>query len=92
MRILAIFLLIMGLLALSPEVSAQCAMCRASVESNIAEGTVGIGAGLNKGILYLMLAPYVLIAVVGYAWYKNSKQYTEQQRKIAATLKKALEA
>lgn len=52
---------------------AQCAMCRATVENNVSNGDVGIAAGLNIGILYLFVMPYLAIGVVGYLWYRNSK-------------------
>jgi hypothetical protein len=54
------------------DVDAQCAMCRSSVESNITNQSSSIGLGLNKGILYLLSLPYLMIAGVGYLWYKNS--------------------
>jgi len=46
---------------------AQCAMCRATLESE--EGT-GKAEAINDGIVYLMVIPYILIAVAGYAIYK----------------------
>ncbi|MGI9549579.1 MAG: hypothetical protein ACR2MT_00155 [Aurantibacter sp.] len=52
---------------------AQCAMCRASVENNISEGSAGLSAGLNTGILYLFVAPYLLVALIGLLWYWKSK-------------------
>jgi hypothetical protein len=62
------------LLLISPAASfAQCAMCKASVESNQKENDSKIGAGLNKGILYLMGIPYALGLVGGIAWYVNRK-------------------
>lgn len=73
-----------------PEASAQCAMCRASVESNISDGGIGLAEGLNRGILYLMLAPYVLLVTIGYAWYRNSQKYTAERRKVAEVLKRAV--
>src|SRR5687767_14846040 len=54
--------------------SAQCAMCRATVESNSKSKDNAIGKGLNKGILYLMTIPYIMVAVVGGLWYYNSKK------------------
>ena len=39
---------------------AQCAMCRASVENNVSNGDTSIGAGLNNGILYLVVMPYLM--------------------------------
>lgn len=52
---------------------AQCAMCKASVENNVSEGSAGLSAGLNTGILYLFVTPYLLVALVGLLWYWKSK-------------------
>ncbi|GAA4443721.1 hypothetical protein GCM10023188_44660 [Pontibacter saemangeumensis] len=59
----------------------QCAMCRATVESNVGTGKghnhepeSEVGSGLNTGILYLMVIPYLLIGTVGFLWYKNSRK------------------
>lgn len=53
---------------LLPEIcEAQCAMCKAVVESsvensaNVFGGNSRIGEGLNKGIIILMIVPYVLL-------------------------------
>jgi len=62
-----------------PEAMAQCAMCRATVENNVSNGEIGIGAGLNFGILYLFVTPYLAIMVVGYLWYKNSKANAQKK-------------
>jgi hypothetical protein len=53
---------------------AQCAMCRAGVESNVSDGDTSIGAGLNMGIIYLFIAPYLLVMVIGYFWYRSAKR------------------
>lgn len=45
----------------------QCAMCRAALESN--ENTVQAEA-VNDGIVFLMVMPYLLVALVGFAVYK----------------------
>lgn len=45
----------------------QCAMCRAALESN--DNTVQAEA-VNDGIVFLMVIPYVLVALVGFAVYK----------------------
>ena len=61
---------------------AQCAMCRATLENNVSNGDIGIGASLNFGILYLFVMPYLAIGVVAYLWYRNSKaNASKQQRK-----------
>ena len=50
--------------ALVPELAeAQCAMCKASVESSMGQKN-SVAANLNTGILYLMAVPYVLMAFI----------------------------
>lgn len=46
---------------------AQCAMCRAALESE--EGGVKAEA-VNDGIVYLMAIPYILVGILGYAIYR----------------------
>lgn len=55
------------------EVSAQCAMCRSTLENNYSNGNPGIAAGINAGILYLLAMPYSAVLIIGYLWYKSSK-------------------
>jgi len=53
---------------------AQCAMCRASLES---EGNTMKAEAVNDGIVYLMIIPYILVGVVGvvvYRMYKKKQQ------------------
>ena len=38
--------------------NAQCAMCRAVLESEVGQSTA---KGVNNGIVYLMTIPYILI-------------------------------
>jgi len=46
---------------------AQCAMCRAALES---EGNGVKVEAVNDGIVYLMAVPYVLVAFAGYYIYR----------------------
>lgn len=48
----------------------QCAMCKAVVES----GDKGMAEGVNDGIVYLMIFPYILVAILGYALYRYLKK------------------
>jgi hypothetical protein len=52
---------------------AQCAMCKAVLESDLQSGG-SMGKGINDGIMYLMLIPYILIASVGYFIYRHYKK------------------
>ena len=50
----------------------QCAMCRAVVEN----GDSDMAKGINSGIVYLMLFPYLFLALglfLLYRWYKKNK-------------------
>lgn len=59
-----LFLLL--LLYTSLEVKAQCAMCRAVLESGEDQS---VAEGINDGIMFLMAVPYVLVAILGYYMY-----------------------
>ncbi|GAA4276952.1 hypothetical protein [Aquimarina mytili] len=61
------------MLFFSLPVEAQCAMCRAVLESEEGQETA---KGINNGIVYLMIVPYILIGLVGYFIYKNKKKLT----------------
>ena len=66
--------LVFGLLVISVvPVKAQCAMCTANVETNSKSGA-NTTKGLNSGIMYLLAAPYLAVAVVGYIWYKKYRR------------------
>lgn len=60
---------------------AQCAMCRTTVESTISNGRSNIATGLNTGILYLLAAPYLLVGVIAWMWFRQSKK--EQLARIS---------
>lgn len=54
---------------------AQCAMCRAVLESEDGGATA---KGINNGIVYLMLFPYLLVGGVGYVIYKMRKKHKKE--------------
>lgn len=68
-------------------VDAQCPMCRMSAESNLKDGGT-MAAGLNKGIIYLLMIPYLLISVVGFIWWRNQRlvEMQEQEEEIRSLL------
>lgn len=59
------------LFIISVAASAQCAMCKATAESATENVDKGIGEGLNAGIVYLMLIPYVLLATVALVFFRK---------------------
>lgn len=62
------------MLLVSLPAEAQCSMCRAVLES---EEKGAAAAGINNGIIYLMIFPYLLIGGVGYAIYRLRKKDKE---------------
>jgi hypothetical protein len=58
--------------------SAQCAMCRSTLENNFSNGSPGIAAGINTGILYLLVLPYLAVLTLGYFWYKSSRNAQQE--------------
>jgi hypothetical protein len=48
----------------------QCAMCRAVVE----QGGEEVAEGINSGIVYLMIFPYLTVAIGIYFLYRNWKK------------------
>ena len=64
------FLLLTLFLVLPCTMEAQCAMCRAVVESEAGGGTA---EGINNGIVYLMAIPYVLVAGLFYFIYRRMR-------------------
>ncbi len=80
-NIFAAFVLMFVLVLSSVDAYSQCAMCRATVESNVGTGSKEpeseVGSGLNTGILYLMAIPYILVGTVGFLWYKSNRKKKE---------------
>jgi len=54
---------------------AQCAMCTVSAEQSVKNGNTQ-GKGLNTGIIYLLLIPYLLISGAGALWYFKYRKKT----------------
>ncbi len=73
--ILYIFTLITMFLSIS-DALAQCPMCRAAAEQNLASGGAA-ARGLNNGILYLLVTPYLIVGIIGVIWYYR---YRKNQR------------
>ncbi len=69
------FILILLAILASLPAEAQCAMCRAVLES---EESGGAATGINSGIIYLMIFPYLLIGGVGYAIYRMRQKVKDE--------------
>ena len=58
------------LLLIPIDMNAQCAMCRAVLESS---GENTLAEGINDGIVYLMAIPYILVGFLFYFVYRKLK-------------------
>ncbi|WP_316933219.1 hypothetical protein [Maribacter thermophilus] len=63
-------LLVVGLILVPSLSNAQCAMCRAVLES---EASGNAAEGINNGIVYLMSIPYILVAGLFYFIYRRMR-------------------
>lgn len=76
-------LLIIFAVTLFPLIAdAQCVMCRTQVVNNVSYGETALAAGLNLGIIYLFFTPYIVLGVVAFFWYRNSKA-NERKKDLA---------
>jgi len=62
------FLVLVMLVFFPQEIEAQCAMCRAALES---EADNSQAEGINNGIVYLMAIPYLLVGGLFYFIYRK---------------------
>ena len=51
-------------------------MCRATAETNLANGGTE-GQGLNNGIMYMLGMPYVLIGTIAFFWWRNRRKFDD---------------
>lgn len=80
MKLFKLLLLIIVILIFTNiDVVAQCPMCKIAAESNLENGGTE-GKGLNKGILYILTMPYLLVGTLGFLWWKNNRQQKEEER------------
>ncbi len=63
------WILVIVVLFYSAFAKAQCAMCRAVIESG---GDTQAAQGLNNGITYLMAFPYILVGAIIYMVYRST--------------------
>jgi len=73
-------LLLIAFLGFQMNSFAQCAMCRASLESESNQATA---ESVNNGIVYLMALPYILVAAAFYGVYLIRKKKNENKKSDA---------
>jgi len=72
-------LLLLIFIAILTDISfGQCAMCTAVADEATKNGS-SAGAGINKGVLYLFLSPYLIVATIGFIWWRSKRNAQEVQ-------------
>lgn len=76
-----ILILLVTLLFTSVQQSeAQCSICtKTAMQLGDKSAT-----GMNSGVIYLMLAPFAVVGYIGFRWWKNEKEFeNENQTPVA---------
>jgi hypothetical protein len=74
-KVSLLFLMFFAINLAAPVMSmGQCAMCKLNAEHSAESKGRKQGLGLNDGILLLLSMPYAIVGVVGFMWYKRSRQ------------------
>ncbi len=53
------------MVAIVPSFGQGCAMCKKTAEDS---------GGINEGIIYMMLFPYIVLSVIGFVVYRKYKK------------------
>jgi len=70
---LSVVLVMILMVVVQTDLAAQCPMCRIGAETNLARGG-SEGKGLNKGILFLLSSPYLLVGTIGFIWWRKNRK------------------
>lgn len=70
--LLLVFVLVLVVL-MPMDTAAQCAMCQATAESSREAGST-VAEGLNKGVLYIFMMPYLILGTIGFFWWRARKK------------------
>ncbi len=77
--VLGFLLFALALTTAPRDSSAQCPMCKTSLEANRKDNQKAVGQGLNKGILYLLAMPFILVGTVGGLYWHRQRRFEENE-------------
>lgn len=72
-KYIPVFLTLFLIIVFTFNVEAQCAMCQATAEKS------EYAVSLNRGILYLLCTPVVILGGVLLIWIKNKDKFKSEQ-------------
>ena len=76
-KLLPIYFIIMLLVVACLSTQAQCAMCTGQVETATNAGS-SVALGINKGVLYIFMMPYLIMGTLGYFWWRGRKNKPQE--------------
>ncbi len=62
-----ILFFLLALILVADSAFAQCAMCKATIETDASD----VGKGVNNAILYIMVIPYLLLGLIVIVFYRK---------------------
>lgn len=71
--------ILVALFSFQNDLWAQCAMCKTSIVNNVSNGELALAEGLNFGIIYLFVTPYLAIMAIGGIWYFKYKKHGREK-------------
>lgn len=81
MKRLVPILFVMVLLLVASTADAQCAMCKMAAESGT-QADNSPTLGLNQGILYLAVVPYLSFMVISFLFWKGWKKRKREEAEL----------
>jgi len=75
--VLVLAIIVICIVGFDTEAISQCPMCKMSAEANLKDGGTA-GKGLNRGILYMLTLPYLLVFGLGFLWWKNRRRLADE--------------
>ncbi len=71
-------LLTLGILLLAAHPAwSQCAMCTA-VADEAAQNGSSAADGVNKGVLFLFVSPYLIVGTIGFLWWRARRRAQQE--------------
>ena len=81
-QIFKTLLLIVLIMGVAHVAFSQCAMCTEVADEATKNGS-SAGDGINKGVLYLFLSPYLIVGTIGFIWWR-SRRKAQQELQLEA--------
>ncbi len=80
-KLLVLFVFFALILLFNADTQAQCAMCKMAAESGTQADNSPV-LGLNQGILYLAVVPYISFSVIAFLWWRGYKRRQKEEAEL----------